>query len=261
MRRNAVNSRGPTHPTPEPVAQACASAAPVADAGEDAVLRRLAASLAHNVNNALTGVIGYLELALSQTSPDSEVSAHLHSSLSCAFRAATAVRQIVAYAARPPSPDALAVVPLREVAQQMLARFTPRLLPNVSVEILGESPGWVQGNAELLESTLDQLMANALEAMPDGGTLTLHLHEEGEACSLSVSDTGPGIAAEVIPHLFEPFVTTKPTGHLGLGLALCRDMVLAQRGRLQVASLAGQGTTVTLSLPSIRNEGERGAGS
>jgi signal transduction histidine kinase len=76
-----------------------------------------------------------------------------------------------------------------------------------------------------------------------------------------VRDTGPGVAPEVIAQLFEPFVTTKASGHLGLGLALCRELVRAQRGGLQVASVAGQGATVTLSFPSIRNEGERGAGS
>jgi signal transduction histidine kinase len=261
MRRIAVNSRATTHPTGEPVALACACAEPGADAGPDPVLRRLAASLAHNVNNALTGVIGYLELALSQAPPDGELSAHLNNSLNCAFRAAAAVRQIVTYASRPSSPETLAVLSLREIAQRVLERFTPILLLNVKAEIVGESAGWVQGNAGLLECTLDQLVANALEAMPDGGTLTLHLHEEGESCSLSVSDTGPGIAAEAIPHLFEPFATTKPSGHLGLGLALCRNMVLSQRGRLQVASLAGQGATVTLTLPSVRKEGERVTGS
>src|SRR5205807_437291 len=122
-----------------------------------------------------------------------------------------AVRQIVTYAARPPGPETLAVLSLCEIAQRVLTRFKPLLLLNVKVEVVGESSGWVQGNAGLLESTLDQLIANALEAMPDGGTLTLRLREEGESCSLSVSDTGAGITADVIPHLFEPFVTTKPS--------------------------------------------------
>src|SRR5229473_2447102 len=99
LRRNAVNSRSPSHPTLEQVPPASAEAA--ADGGHDLLLRQLAASLAHNVNNALTGVVGYLELALAQAPPESALAAHLHSSLSCAFRAAAVVRQIVAFAARP----------------------------------------------------------------------------------------------------------------------------------------------------------------
>jgi signal transduction histidine kinase len=249
-----VNTTSPSHPTLEPIV-------PAADAGADPALRRLAAGLAHNVNNALTGVIGYLELALGEVPADSEQAAHLRNSLSCAFRAADTVRRIVTFAVRPPAADALAVLSLREAARRVLSGFTPSLPAAVTVQITGDSPGWIQADAALLDSALEQLLANAVEAMPHGGSLTLHLHEDGDRCCLSVRDTGPGIAPQVIAQLFEPFVTTKTSGHLGLGLALCRDLVRAQRGGLQVASVAGQGATVTLSFPSIRNEGERGAGS
>jgi two-component system, cell cycle sensor histidine kinase and response regulator CckA len=249
-----VNSTSPSHLTLKPTP-------PAADAGADPTLRRLAAGLAHNVNNALTGVIGYLELALGEAPPDGELASHLRNSLSCAFRAAETVRRIVTYAVRPPPADALAVLSLREAARRVLAGFTPSVPAAVMVQITGDSPGWIQADAALLDSALDQLLANAVEAMPHGGALTLHLHEEGDLCCLSVRDTGPGVAPEVIAQLFEPFVTTKAAGHLGLGLALCRELVRAQRGGLQVASVAGQGATVTLSFPSIRNEGERGAGS
>ncbi len=146
---------------------------------------------------------------------------------------------------------------LREIASRVLAHCQHSLPPSVTAEVTGDSPGWTQGNVALLENTLHHLLTNAVEAMPAGGVLTLHVHDEGDLCCLSVRDTGPGVAPEVIAHLFEPFVTTKASGHLGLGLALCRDMVQVQRGRLQVASLAGQGATVTLSFPALRNDGAR----
>jgi signal transduction histidine kinase len=253
-----VNSKGPLLPTLVPAAPAGADTA--ADNGHDPLLRQLAASLAHNVNNALTGVVGYLELALGQMPPESDLAAHLHSSLSCAFRAAGVVRQIVAFAAKPLHVDTLAVLSLREAAERAIARNANLLPLNVTAQVAGESAGWTQGNAALLDSALDQVLTNALEAMPDGGSLTLFLHEEGEWSCLSVCDTGPGIAPDVVARLFEPFVTTKASGHPGLGLALCHGLVRAQRGRLQVASLAGQGTTITLSFPSLRREGDRAAG-
>jgi two-component system cell cycle sensor histidine kinase/response regulator CckA len=255
----AVSSKSLSPPTLDHTTPAGAETA--ADNGHDPLLRQLAASLAHNVNNALTGVVGYLELALAQTPHESDLAAHLHSSLTCAFRAAAVVRQIVAFAAKPPTVETLTVLSLRDAAERALARYAEVLPFNVTAQVAGESHGWTQGNAALLDGALDQLLTNALEAMPDGGTLTLFLHEEGELCCLSVCDTGPGIAPDVVARLFEPFVTTKPSGHPGLGLALCRQLVQAQRGRLQVASLAGQGATITLSFPSLRMESERGTGS
>jgi signal transduction histidine kinase len=254
-----VNTKSPPHLGLEPVLAAANEHSLAAES--ERVLRSFSAALAHHVNNALTGVIGYLELALRQAPADSELKDHLENSLECAFRAADNVQQIVDFSLNPPSAEPLVVLSLREVAQRKLAEFATEVPATITTGLLGESPGWVQGNVELLESALLHLLHNAVEAMPLGGALTLHLHEEGDQCSLSVSDTGPGVAKEVVAHLFEPFVTTKPAGHLGLGLALCRACMRAQRGRLQVASLAGQGATVTLSLPSIRKEGERGAGS
>ena len=100
---------------------------------------------------------------------------------------------------------------------------------------------------------LEQVVSNAIEAMPDGGTLTLRVWDEEHRRCLSVADSGPGLAAEVRRHLFEPFFTTKSFGHLGLGLSLCRDVIEAQGGALHIASIEGHGTTVTLSFPPTEN--------
>jgi signal transduction histidine kinase len=225
---------------------------PVADgtptAGPDRVLRRLAGSLAHTFNNALTGVIGYLELALRQAVAGSELSAHLRASLECAHLAAGAVKRIVAFAARSPGHPALAPVSLRAVAEQAVESV--RATPGVAVVLPGTSPGWVRASEGLLREALDALIRNAVEAMPQGGTLTLRVEadEEGQPC-LRVCDTGVGMPPDLLAHLFEPFRTTKSAGHLGLGLTLCRELIHAQGGRLRITSAAGQGTTATLSFP------------
>jgi signal transduction histidine kinase len=213
---------------------------------DEPLLRPLAASLAHNVNNALTGVIGHLELALRQA-PGSEVAGHLQDGLACAFRAAEAVQRIVAFACRRSDCPPVAPLSLRELAEEVAARQPAR----AGIKIVsGGRPGLVLANETLLTTALEALIQNAVEAMPEGGTLTLSVEEENGFGCLKVSDTGPGLAPEVQARLFEPFVTTKTSGHLGLGLALGRESVTAQSGTLTLTSSPGHGTTATLSFPA-----------
>jgi PAS domain S-box-containing protein len=92
------------------------------------------------------------------------------------------------------------------------------------------------------------LLNNALEAMPQGGQLTLRLHLEGGQAFLEVSDTGCGIPPEQVPLLFSPFHSTKPEG-TGLGLYLVREILMAHQGDIAVNSMEGQGTTFTVAFP------------
>jgi signal transduction histidine kinase len=212
----------------------------------------LAASLAHNVNNALTGVIGHLELALRETPPESSLERHLNSSLRGACDIAGMVRRIVGYAFRSLTPPCREPLSLWLTASVAAARIDPEARRRgVAVTLDGQGPGWMRGNARLLQAALDHLLDNSLEAMPKGGRLTIGLREEaGQAC-LTLSDSGAGLPEEALERLFEPFFTTKSCGHLGLGLVLCRELVEAQDGTLRVASVAGQGTTFTLSFPLL----------
>jgi signal transduction histidine kinase len=206
--------------------------------------------MAHHVNNALTGVIGHLELARRSASPRGPVADHLQASLACAFQAADAVKRIVAFACRPPAPQAVAQS-LALVADQLAGNVRSLGRPGLTVMVTRESPGWVLAAETVLQSALEQVVANALEAMPSGGTLRLHVHERDRHSCLSITDNGGGIPPEILARLFEPFRTTKASGHLGLGLVLCRDMMLLLGGRLDVVSKAGQGTTITLALPRL----------
>jgi signal transduction histidine kinase len=212
----------------------------------------MAATLAHNVNNALTGVIGNLELALRETAPESDLERRLNSSLRGACDIAAMVRRIVGYAFRsstPPSRELLSLWWTVGVSAGRIDLEARRR--SVAVTLDGQGAGWVRGNAGLLEAALDHLLDNSLEAMPNGGRLTIGLREEAGRVWLSLADSGPGLPREVLERLFEPFFTTKSCGHLGLGLVLCRELVEAQDGTLHVASAAGQGTTFTLSFPLV----------
>ena len=104
-------------------------------------------------------------------------------------------------------------------------------------------------DTEMFEKVLLNLMLNAEDAMPDGGTLTLQSRAEGDWVVLDVIDTGCGIPADVLPRLFTPFLTTKDTGN-GLGLATAKMVVTAHGGLIEVQSEPGRGTKFTIKLPA-----------
>jgi two-component system sensor histidine kinase HydH len=108
----------------------------------------------------------------------------------------------------------------------------------------------VHGSLQALQQVLLNLMTNALQAMPDGGTLLCRTSrlEGPPRIELCIADTGPGIAAEELPHLFEPFHTTRPEG-TGLGLALCREIVQQHGGRIELDRQAGWGAVFRVTLP------------
>jgi len=216
------------------------------------LLRRLTAALAHNVNNALVGVIAYLELALREVEPSSSLHGSLTQGLNCALRAAQRVRRTVAFARRAEAQH-VATVCLRDAAEQAIRRAA---LDRPGLRVIlhaGKSSCPIRLNEPLLHLVLEQVVSNAIEAMPDGGTLTLRVWDEEHRRCLSVADSGPGLPTEVRRHLFEPFFTTKSFGHLGLGLSLCRDVIEAQGGALHITSTEGHGTTVTLSFPPLKD--------
>jgi signal transduction histidine kinase len=110
----------------------------------------------------------------------------------------------------------------------------------------------VSADAAQMEQVLLVLIVNAADAMPRGGNLwiTSSVHPESHEVQVRVRDDGCGIAPELLPQLFEPFLTTKENGQgVGLGLAISRSIVERHRGRIEVQSKLGQGSTFTVILP------------
>jgi signal transduction histidine kinase len=108
--------------------------------------------------------------------------------------------------------------------------------------------GPVAFHASTLRRAFLNLVQNAIDALPQGGTVTLTGQGTAAQVQLLVQDTGPGIPAEHLAHIFEPLYTTKPGG-TGLGLYIVQEIVAAHDGQLTVESVVGQGTTFTLTLP------------
>ena len=108
----------------------------------------------------------------------------------------------------------------------------------------------MRGRRYELELALLNLVTNAIDAMPEGGRLGVILASTSSEAELLVRDTGTGIAADLLPRVFEPWVTTKPPGRgTGLGLSITRDVVTRLGGAITVGSRVGDGTTVVVTLP------------
>jgi signal transduction histidine kinase len=138
---------------------------------------------------------------------------------------------------------------LREVAQPRLARHHIRLEASVAEGLLP-----VKADATQLEMALFNLVTNALDAMPGGGTLSIAATARPDGIRVEVADTGSGIPAEVLDRLFDPWVTTKAFGHgSGLGLAIVRDVVRAHGGSI-AASNRAVGALFVIDLPAANAE-------
>jgi len=113
------------------------------------------------------------------------------------------------------------------------------------------SPVVAVADRDMLRQVLLNLIGNAYQAMPDGGTVHVGVADVGETVELRVSDTGVGMSTEVRSKLFEPFFTTKARG-VGLGLAVTKRLIEAHGGTIIVDSQPGAGSTFTVTLPKVR---------
>jgi len=234
---------------------------------------RLAGGVAHDFNNLLTIITSYSELALDAVPKNSPLEAKLHEIRHAARRAAELTRQLLAFSRK--QPQALRVVDLNQVVGN-IAHTLPRLIGE-DIEfrfISGANIGRVRVDPVQLEQVLMNLAANARDAMPQGGHLSIetssvHLDDDyiqnkpavipkGHYASIAVSDDGSGIPAEDLPHIFEPFYTTKPSGKgTGLGLATVYGIVKQNKGFIWVYSEPACGTVFKIYLPCVGDEKRR----
>ena len=231
---------------------------------------RLAGGVAHDFNNLLTIITSYSELALDSVVPGSPTHARLQEILSAAHRAAELTRQLLAFSRQ--QPQALRVAELNPVVGAIVK--TLHRLIGEDIELMfvpGTELGRIRLDPVQIEQILMNLAANSRDAMPQGGKLTIQtsdvrLDEEyvdrkkaiipiGRYAVLSVTDTGTGIPADHVAHVFEPFYTTKPSGKgTGLGLATVYGIVKQNHGFVWVYSEPGMGTTFRIYLPCVANQ-------
>ncbi len=239
----------------------------LAQADKLASVGRLAAGVAHEINNPLTGVLSYASLLRKRFEGDAATREDLDVIVRETVRCRGIIRELLDFAR--PAPPSRKAVDLNEVARRAVAVVMAQLnLRQVSLSLdLGEGLPMVQADPNQLQQVVVNLLLNAADAIGDaGGTIALGtascevpLREEGEEAAapqafvpgvaLSVSDTGCGIPPEDLPRLFEPFFSTKGSRGTGLGLAVTWGLVEGHGGTLEVQSEPGAGSCFTVKIP------------
>jgi signal transduction histidine kinase len=218
---------------------------------------RFAVAASHELRTPLTVLQGTLEVALLRERTPAEYQEILRTAAAEAGHMGTLIGNLLALA-RPQSDRAvLAFEPLdvREVARQAADGVRPLAeRKGQTLEVAVDAVLPTEGDRLKLRQALTNLLDNAVTYTPEGGTIRLTARPRLRRAVITVRDTGPGIAAQHLPHLFEPFYRTDAArggsnGHAGLGLALADWIVRAHGGHLSVASRVGVGTVFTLSLP------------
>ena len=227
----------------------------------------LAGGVAHDFNNLLTIITSYAELALDTVPHNSPLESKIQEILLAARRAAELTRQLLAFSRK--QPQALRVADLNQVIAR-IANTLPRLIGE-DIEFTfsrGEELGRVRVDPLQIEQILMNLASNARDAMPQGGHLRIetsdvaldddYAHSKkaiilaGRYAVITVSDDGAGILPEHLPHIFEPFYTTKPLGEgTGLGLATVYGIVKQNKGFIWAYSEPTMGTVFKIYLPCV----------
>jgi two-component system cell cycle sensor histidine kinase/response regulator CckA len=225
---------------------------------------QLAGGVAHDFNNILTAIIGHCDLMLMRHTPGDTDYHDIQQVKANSNRAAALTRQLLAFSRQQTlRPQVLQLPDVVSEVSQLLKRL---LGENISLEVAhGRNLGPVRADPGQLEQVIVNLVVNARDAMPEGGTVSIRTFAFpaaqvremkndfmpiGDYTGLSVGDTGTGIAPELIGKIFEPFYTTKEVGKgTGLGLSTVYGIVKQSGGFIFAESEVGVGTTFTIYLP------------
>jgi signal transduction histidine kinase len=215
----------------------------------------LAGSVCHELNNTLTPILNYAKLGA--RNPDPEFRKKAFDRILESVQRASAISGGILGLARPQADQRAAADLVRLVEEVLLLCGKDLQKHRVSVDLVATGHPSAVINPAQIQQVLLNLIINARQAMPDGGSLRLSVGPDatGRWAEIRVADSGQGMPPDVLRRIFEPFFTTKTgpdtsgQGGTGLGLPVCRDIVEAHHGRLRAESRPGAGTTFTLILP------------
>jgi len=230
---------------------------------------RLAGGIAHDFNNLLTAIIGNVSMAQAKLSPSDPVAGRLSEANKAADRAASLIQQLLAFSRKQIIEPK--VLNLNDLIADLHAILVRLIREDIQIQTIpGKDLGAVKIDAVQFQQVLVNLVANARDAMPDGGkivieTSNVELDDDYCACHpyvkpgsfimMAVSDTGHGMSKDVKAHIFDPFFTTKAKGSgTGLGLATTYGAVKQAEGSIEVYSEVGMGTTFRIYLPRVEGE-------
>jgi CheY-like chemotaxis protein len=230
---------------------------------------RLAGGIAHDFNNLLTVIMGYSQVLLTELGPQHPLRGKIDETLKAGERAATLIRQLLTFSSKQSlDPKILSLNTAVTSLESLLRRLIGEDIQLVST--LDPTNGRLRADQAQLEQVLVNLVVNARDAMPKGGTLTIETAQveltrspvyhltpllPGLYVRLAVSDTGCGMDRNTQSHIFEPFFTTKGEGKgSGLGLSTVFAIVTQCGGAIDVTSRVGHGTRFDLYFPSVESD-------
>ena len=224
-------------------------------------LGEMASGVAHDFNNLLASILGRAQLLMRRVE-DPKLRQWLQVIERAAMDGARTVRRIQEFA-RIRRDQPFVAVDLNRVVQDALEVTQSRwqedaqsrgVTIHIATDLVPVPPAW--GDPAELREVLTNLILNAVDAMPEGGTLTLATRADETTVSLTVNDTGVGMTPDVQPRIFDPFFTTKGPSGTGLGLSITYGIVSRHGGQIRVESAEGQGTTFHLTFPVSTVEAE-----
>jgi signal transduction histidine kinase/CheY-like chemotaxis protein len=219
-------------------------------------LGELASGVAHDFNNTLAGILGRAQLLLNTKDPE-KVEAGLQLIIKTAKDGARTIKRIQDFARQrrdhdfqPVSMDQV-LLDVREITRPRWKSRAEAAGVQIRLELqLGSDSTAVMGDESELREVLVNMVFNAVDAMPDGGTLTLSTRDLSDRVEVCVTDTGTGMTEEVRSRVFDPFFTTKGKTGLGLGLAVSYGIIRRHEANVEVQSEVGRGTTFRIQLPA-----------
>ena len=224
--------------------------------GKLAAIGELAAGVAHEINNPLFAILGLTEFLLKEAQPGSKALQRLELIQQTGLEIKEIVRALLDFARE--NAEERHVVELEEVVRATVD-LVRRTNAHKGVELIDSydaSCAQVMASPNQLKQIFLNLIANARQAMPNGGTVFVDVRQDGDSVIATVSDDGPGIEPTVVERIFEPFFTTKRlTGGTGLGLSVSLGIAEAHGGSLTASSTPGHGAAFTLCLPRVPEEG------
>ena len=217
-----------------------------------AAMGRLTSQIAHELNNPLYGIMNTLELMKTEIPPENKRRKVLEMALSETVRLSELLRKMLSFSK--PEEEERQPTDINSLLDEILLLHEKQLREN-DIRIapfLNEGLKKVYASKNQMRQVFLNMIANARDAMPDGGTLTVRTMNEGDAVHTLITDTGSGIREENIKKIFDAFFTTKDSvKDVGLGLSVCYGFIKDHGGDIEVKSEVGAGTTFTIVLPVL----------
>jgi two-component system NtrC family sensor kinase len=216
-----------------------------------AAIGRLAAGIAHEINNPLTSILNFAHLVKEKKGNDEEDLKDLNVIIDETNRVRKIVRELLDFARQ--SPGRKESIDINKVLQQLVGLIVKQkeFRDIRFIEDYDEKLGTVNADKNQIQQVFLNLLLNSAESIAQEGTITVNTQHKNDQCIISITDTGCGIRPEDLSRIFDPFYTTKPVGKgTGLGLSVSYGIVNQYNGEIHCDSKEGEGTTFRVSLPS-----------